>query len=147
MVALVIFVGLTLQAGRLEGPASSSSSPVSSRLSPPLLAGRSGIRTCPTKVAKTILETCVATIITSFRHHNHVDQQHDHDQHDHHHGGTMMMMMMMNRSMMMMMNILTIRHKSRGKFKPNLQREETIRVTKVLAGPMIKVLRIVIFSD
>ena len=47
---------------------------------------------------------------------------------------TTMMMMMMNRSMMMMMNILTIRHKSRGKFKPNLQREETIRVTKVLAG-------------
>ena len=45
----------------------------------------------------------------------------------------MMMMMMMNRSMMMMMNILTIRHKSRGKFKPNLQREDTIRVTKVLA--------------
>ena len=87
MVALVIFVGLTLQAGRLEGPASSSSSPVSSRLSPPLLAGRSGIRTCPTKVAKTILETCVATIITSFRHHNHVEphQQHDHDQHDRHH--------------------------------------------------------------
>ena len=85
MVALVIFVGLTLQAGRLEGPASSSSSPVSSHLSPPLLAGRSGIRTCPTKVAKTILET-FATFITSFRHHNHVEphQQHDHDQHDHH---------------------------------------------------------------
>ena len=30
-----------------------------------------------------------------------------------------------------MMNIMTIRHKSRGEFKPNLQKEDTIRVTQV----------------